>query len=119
MEKAGYTTFTVSDEMGKKTEWVNNRDYLTAQQEKMMSTQPDMILQFAHHLTNIYINRGYQNPIVNCQSRVTLNGILSQPLVDPKINLATIDRGWKHKSWILPFDPNFGSSSIKKQINYK
>jgi len=119
MEKAGYTTFTVSDEMGKKTEWVNNQDYLTAQQEKMMSTQPDMILQFAHHLTTVYTNKGYQNPIIHCQSRVTLNGTLSQPLVDQTVNLATIDRDWKHKSWVLPFDPNFGKRGNSKQIKYK
>ncbi len=114
MEKAGYTTFTVSDEKSKNTEWVNNRDYLTAQQEKMMSTQPDMILQFAHHLKTVYQNKGYQNPIIRCQSRVTLNGTLSQPLVDPKVNLATIRQDWKHKSWLLPFDPNFGKKTISK-----
>jgi len=114
MEKAGYTTFTISDEMGKKTEWVNNRDYLTAQQEKMMSTQPDMILQFAHHLAETYKNKGYQNPVVRCQSRVTLNGTLSQPLVDPTVNLAAVNRDWKHKSWLLPFDPDFGRKSIPK-----
>ena len=119
MEKAGYTTFTVSDEMGNKTDWVNNRDYLTAQQEKMMSTQPDMILQFAHHLRTVYAEKGYQNPIIRCQSRVTLNGTLSQPLVDPTVNLATIDRDWNHKSWVLPFDPNFGKNGNTKQINYK
>ncbi len=114
MEKAGYTTFTVADESGHKTEWVNNRDYLTAQQEKMMSTQPDMILQFAHHLKKIYQERGYKNPVIKCRSRVTLNGTLSQPLVDPATNLAAVKRDWKHKSWILPFDPDFGKTPGKK-----
>lgn len=114
MEKAGYTTFTVADEFGNKTEWVNNRDYLTAQQEKMMSTQPDMILQFAHHLADIYKKKGYTNPVINCQSRVTLNGTLSQPLVDPTVNLANIRSDWKHKSWLLPFDPNFGKNANLK-----
>ncbi len=115
MEKAGYTTFTISNEMGKKTEWINNRDYLTAQQEKMMSSQPDMILQFAHHIANIYKKKGYQNPIIRCQSRVTLNGTLSQPLVNPKVNLAAIESDWKHKSWLLPFDPNFGKKDPQKK----
>ncbi len=114
MEKAGYTTFTVADELGKKTEWINNRDYLTAQQEKMMSTQPDMILQFAHHIADVYQEKGYQNPVVHCQSRVTLNGTLSQPLVNPKVNLAEIARDWKHKSWLLPFDPDFGKKHLPK-----
>jgi len=114
MEKAGHTTFTISDEKGEKTEWVNNRDFLTAQQEKMMSTQPDMILQFAHHLTEVYNNKGYKNPIIRCQSRVTLNGTLSQPLVDPNVNLAIVNQDWKHKSWLLPFNPNFGKKTISK-----
>ena len=114
MEKAGYTTFTVADESGNKTEWVNNRDHLTAQQEKMMSTQPDMILQFAHHLAEVYKAKGYANPVVRCQSRVTLNGTLSQPLVNPKTNLAAIKPGWKHKSWLLPFDPHFGKKTVSK-----
>jgi len=114
MEKAGYTTFTVDEVKGNFTEWVNNRDYLTAQQEKMMSTQPDMILQFAHHLADVYKNKGYRNPIVRCQSRVSLNGIPSQPLVDPKVNLAAIDRDWKHKWWLLPFDSDFGKKTVSK-----
>ena len=44
MEKAGFAEFFVSDEQTGKTWVVFNSDYLTPQQEKMMSTQPDMIL---------------------------------------------------------------------------
>lgn len=107
MEKAGYATFTVSDQNNQRREWVDNNDYLTPQQEKMMSTQPDMILQFAHHLADVYRQRGYTDPIIKCQSRVTLNGVSSQPLVDPTVNLAAESVSWKNKTWILPFNPQF------------
>ena len=105
MEKAGYATFTVTDKNGTQKEWVNNRDYLSIQQEKMMSTQPDMILQFAHHLADIYKKKGYENPIVKGKSLVTLNGVSSQPLIDPTVNLAAQPVNWKNKSWVLPFNP--------------
>ncbi|MGV3640532.1 MAG: HTTM domain-containing protein, partial [Adhaeribacter sp.] len=50
MEKTGTAFFYVRDpKTGNETE-IHNRSYLTANQEKMMATQPDMILQFAHLL---------------------------------------------------------------------
>ncbi len=50
MEKGGYAIFHVRDpESGREGE-VDNAAYLSPNQEKMMSTQPDMILQFAHPL---------------------------------------------------------------------
>ena len=102
MEKAGYTTFKISDAKSNKTEWVNNYDFLTPQQEKMMSTQPDMILQFAHYLADVYQEKGFQEPIVKCNSKVTLNGKRSQLFIDPDIDLAKEPRGFHHKEWILP-----------------
>ena len=104
MEKGGHTTFTVKELDGSKTEWVNNYDYLTPHQEKMMSTQPDMILQFAHHLQEIYQQKGYREPIVQCNSKVSLNGRRSRTFVDPQVDLAKEKRGFHHKNWIMPFD---------------
>ncbi len=102
MEKAGHAQFIVKDTLSKKVEWVNNYDYLTPQQEKMMSTQPDMILQFAHFLAATYLDKGFEEPQVFCDSRVTLNGRRSAPLIDPEINLAMEKRNLKPKKWILP-----------------
>ena len=54
MEKAGYAVFHVRDpETGRQWE-VAGYEHLTPNQEKMMATQPDMILQFAHHLEDHY-----------------------------------------------------------------
>ena len=102
MEKAGHTTFRIEDELGRK-EWVQNDLHLTPQQEKMMSTQPDMILQFAHHLKEQYKTKGFQNPRIYCNSKVALNGRRSQVLVNPDIDLGSESRGWRHKSWITSF----------------
>ncbi|MEM9919937.1 MAG: HTTM domain-containing protein [Bacteroidota bacterium] len=102
MEKAGYTTFTVTDRMDQRKEWVDNNEFLTPQQEKMMSTQPDMILQYAHHLAEVYEKKGFNDPIVQCNSRVTLNGVRSQLFIDPEVDLSKQKRGFRHKEWILP-----------------
>jgi len=104
MEKAGYASFTVHDtETG--NEWqIPNWEYLTPNQEKMMSTQPDMILQFAHHLKRDFTKKGIQNVKVTVESYVTLNGRPSRLFIDPDVDLANQKRGFKHKQWILPYN---------------
>jgi len=102
MEKAGVCYFYVSNPAtGWKTE-INNRDYLTAQQEKMMSTQPDMILQYAHHLGKVYHEKGIPEPEVRVLSYVTLNGRPSTLFIDPKVDLMKETDSFKPKNWILP-----------------
>jgi hypothetical protein len=102
MEKAGYTQFKIRDRSGSKTEWVNNSEYLTPNQEKMMSTQPDMILQFAYYLQKIYANKGFEDPQIFCTSKVTLNGRRSQTFVNPDIDLMTTDRSTAVEKWLAP-----------------
>lgn len=103
IEKAGYAQFTVKNASGK-TEIVNNNNFLTPLQEKMMSTQPDMILQFAHILKNHYKHKGFNSPQVYVDSYVALNGRLGKPLIDPTINLAEKKESFKPKAWILPLN---------------
>lgn len=102
MEKAGHTTFQVIEPHTERKDYVNNDKYLRPQQIKMMSTQADMILQYAHYLCSLYESKGWQNCQVKCQSKVTLNGNRSSTFIDPEIDLCTIKRGWRHKEWILP-----------------
>jgi len=104
MEKAGYTTFTVHDKNSDRSWMVANWEYLTPVQEKMMATQPDMILQFAHFLEEEYKKKGLKNMKITASSRVTLNGRLGKSLVDPNIDLTQQERGWSHKDWILPLN---------------
>ncbi|MAP99242.1 MAG: HTTM domain-containing protein [Flavobacteriaceae bacterium] len=103
IEKTGYTTFKIVDKSNGKFIKVNNRDYLTMFQEKQMSFQPDMILEYAHYLGDIYKNKGFKDVSVYAESYVTLNGRPSQQFVDPKIDLYKQKRSFKHIKWIIPF----------------
>lgn len=100
MEKAGCVFFYVRDkETGRQVE-VNNCDYLTMQQEKQMSTQPDMILQFARHLKTVYHTK-FAAPEVYAEAHVSLNGRSSCLLLNPHIDLAAEEDNLTHKTWII------------------
>lgn len=103
MEKAGYAQFVVKGANGKQTV-VDNTTFLTPLQEKMMSTQPDMILQYAHLLRDHYSSQGYSNVSVYVDSYVGLNGRMGKPLIDPLTDLAKLQDSFEHKQWILSFN---------------
>ncbi len=105
MEKAGYITFIIKDENNLNYQQeVNNSNYLTPNQIKMMATQPDMILQFAHFLKDEYKAYGIKNPKIYAQSFATLNGKGSKPFIKANVDLATISRDLKNRnSWVLPY----------------
>ncbi|MEM1137137.1 MAG: HTTM domain-containing protein [Bacteroidota bacterium] len=104
MEKAGYAIFHITDnETGNNWE-VNNSEYLTPNQEKMMATQPDMILQFAHFLKEEYRKKGLEDISITTESYVALNGKRSKLYIDPKADLTKVAESFRHKTWILPFE---------------
>ena len=103
MEKAGHAEFIVRDVNGY-YENVNNGDFLTPLQEKMMAAQPDMLLQYAHILEEHYRKKGFVSPQVYVDSYVTLNGRIGRPMVDPTTDLAKLRDNLQHKYWILPFN---------------
>lgn len=103
MEKMGSATFLVKGENGKIIE-VDNKEFLTPQQEKMMATQPDMILEFAQILRNHFEKKGMENPQVFVDSYVSLNGRIGKALIDPKVDLSKEKESFAPKNWILKFD---------------
>ncbi|HSY60857.1 MAG TPA: HTTM domain-containing protein [Cytophaga sp.] len=103
MEKAGYAQFTVKDTSGKYL-IVNNEAFLTQQQEKMMATQPDMILQYAHVLADYYAAHGFKDPMVFADVYVALNGRLGRAMVDTHVDLAKEKESFAHKSWIILYN---------------
>lgn len=104
MEKAGTAFFYVRDAATGRELEVDNSDFLTPNQEKMMATQPDMILQYAHFLAETYAGKGLTTPKVRAEVYVTLNGSGSRLFIDPQVNLAALESGYAHKDWILPFE---------------
>jgi hypothetical protein len=105
MEKGGITFFYVKDPRTGRRGEVINTQFLTPLQERMMQTQPDMILQFAHHLHDVYNAKGIEDPIVTVESYVTLNGSGSRLYIDSTVNLALQYESFLPKKWILPYQP--------------
>ena len=104
MEKAGHAVFRIRDLQSKRSWEIANWDYLTPNQEKMMATQPDMILQFAHHLELEHEQLGHEDISISVDSYVTLNGQRSRPFINPATDLTQIEPSLRHKDWILPFE---------------
>jgi hypothetical protein len=75
-------------------------DYLTPVQVKMMATQPDMIVQFAHFLENEFKKQGIADPVITAHAYVTLNGNGSRLYIDPTVDLTTVEDSFRHKDWI-------------------
>jgi hypothetical protein len=69
----------------------------------MMSTQPDLILRYAHYLAARYRERGIENPGVYGEIYVALNGQRSRLFIDSTLNLTAQPLSWKHYSWVLPY----------------
>ena len=103
IEKAGYTTFKIVDNSTGNSELVDNSLYLTKFQEKQMSFQPDMIIEYAHYLGDTYKKKGFKDVSVYAESYVTLNGRPSQRFIDPEVDLYNKKINFKNKKWILPF----------------
>jgi hypothetical protein len=106
MEKGGTTFFYVKDPQTGRRGEVINAQYLTPLQEKMMETQPDMILQYAHYLSTVYKKMGIKDPIVTVESYVTLNGSSGQLYIDSSVDLSKEKENFLPKKWILPFKKN-------------
>jgi hypothetical protein len=104
MEKAGKTFFYVTDKDNNRSGEAMMNDYLTPNQEKMMATQPDMILQYAHFLKQKYQEQGIKNPEIRVESYVTLNGSGSRLFIDKNLDLTTQKENFRHKWWVLPFE---------------
>jgi hypothetical protein len=77
-----------------------------------MSFQPDFILEYAHFLRDYYKKQGMAEPEVYVNSYVALNGRLSRPFIDPKVNLAKQDESFSHKTRILPFTGSISGFSL-------
>lgn len=103
MEKAGYAIFHIRDNTtGREWEEYAN-DYLSPMQEKQMSTQPDLILQFVHFLKQRLADQGYKDVEIRAEVYVSLNGGMNRLLVDSNVDLTKIKDGFGHKTWVLPY----------------
>jgi len=101
----GMTSFYVTDPETNQKQRVTAKDYLTFQQFSEMLCQPDMILQFAHHIHKVWTQeKGYKNVKVTVESVCSLNKRKPVTYINPEIDLAHVERNLKHNDWVLPVD---------------
>ena len=104
MEKAGYLTYKIEDPATGKRSTIDPDAYLTTFQNKQLATQPDFILEFAHHLASLHRQEDGTLPAVYAESYVALNGRGSQVYVDPEVNLTKITEDTPRTEWLMPFE---------------
>ena len=100
-DKDARARFVVADPDGS-TRNVRLGDHLTRLQASKMAGQPDMILQFAHHLAREARAEGRTGVQVRARVMASLNGREPQLLVDPDVDLAARPRSLRRASWIVP-----------------
>ncbi len=102
VEKAGLVEYRVHDRSTGRHWRVDPADELTALQTRMLSSQPDMILQYAHHLAERLEHELPGSAIeVRVDAFVSLHGRPHRRLIDPEVDLVGEHDGLAPKPWIL------------------
>jgi vitamin K-dependent gamma-carboxylase len=104
-EKNASVTYLVEDiETGRVLE-VSPRRYLDARQQREFGTQPDLIVQLAHHIAKQRQAETGRPVRVRAEVLVSLNGRRSALLIDPSIDLTAVEVGLAKAPFILPAPP--------------
>ncbi len=103
VEKNGDVSARVTDKASGRISIVEPRELYDALQSRMMATQPDLLLQFAHAVRDRERARGREVE-VRLDAFVAMNGRRSRRFVDPEVDLAGEEDGLASKRWILPLD---------------
>jgi vitamin K-dependent gamma-carboxylase len=101
-EKDGAIDYLVEEPASGQVVHVNPRRYLTDRQLRDFSSQPDLVLQLAHHIHDDFQARGHGDVRVRVEARVSLNGRKPELMIDPEIDLAHVEDGLCKASWIRP-----------------
>lgn len=74
--------------------------YLTPHQEREFATQPDMILQLAHHLGKLK-SQEFGAVEIRAEAWASLNGRKMARLIDPNVDLLQIKDGFMPYTWTV------------------
>lgn len=99
MEKNGYTELSVVTD-NQQVFLIENSAYLTPQQEKMMGTQPDMILEFSEIIASDFEKKGFTQFKIVADSWVSLNGRKPFRMIQNNVDLRLQKNGFASKNWI-------------------
>ena len=101
--RAGTIRFRVVNKKTKAITRVNMNDYLTKKQRRKVACYPDFAWQFAQYLKKEYAQKG-EDIAVYVTSKAKVNQGEYAPLIDPKVDLASVK--WHHikpNPWVLPY----------------
>ena len=103
MEKAGSVDFIIKVPSKNIQLTEDGSKELTKNQIRQMSQQPDMILEYAHHLGQKY-STAQNKAEVYAESYISFNGRPAKQLINPNIDLMTQKESLFNKQFILPFN---------------
>ena len=87
-----HSRFIVTDEISGEVWNVNPRKYLTGRQYRKMSGETDLVIVFAHWLEKEWAAKGFNRVAVHAYIWTRLNAREAQLLVDPELDLTTVER---------------------------
>jgi hypothetical protein len=74
-------------------------------QQIMLQRDPDLILQMGHYLAKRFRSTSGADAAIYAQAEVSYNTRKPQPLIDPDVNLAKVERAaFAPTPWIMPFE---------------
>jgi vitamin K-dependent gamma-carboxylase len=101
-EKNGNIELLARDKATGQQRIVSPRRYLTREQESEMWGQPDLILQLAQHVhRSLEASTGHRFE-VRADAQASLNGRKAHVLIDPTVDLATVQDSFAPAPWIMP-----------------
>ena len=100
MQKSGNLEYQIKLVKSERTYSLDPREYLAAHQVVMLSTQPDLILQFAHTLSKELTTKIQGDFKIYAEAWVSLNKRRAQRLIKKNVNLLDIDEGFKPYNWV-------------------
>lgn len=104
-DKDGDAWFAVTEPASGRRWEIDPHIYLTDRQVRKMSARPDMILQFSHHLAELWAEDGDgQRVEVRADVMASLNDRPHRRYIDPTVDLAAQPRTLASVDWILPLD---------------
>ena len=101
-QKRGISRFFVTTQSGRTFEVDPTVHLEYWQYIPPMTTRPYLALQYAHYLADTYTPPGEPRVEVRAHVMVSLNNRPRQLLVDPRVDLASVEPGFPPADWIVP-----------------
>lgn len=100
--KTSELTIRARDPRTGETWRIDPRADLIPRQQLKLAMFPDILLQYVHHHRDRLRAAGVPAPQIFVDWQCSVNGAAPQPLVDPHVDLAAVERTWRPATWILP-----------------